>query len=130
MIDTLTKYEWMIMEALWQKQPMFLSEIMDGLKRTIPWKRTTYLTYLKRMCDKSFIGYEEIRGSRSYYPLVSREKCVQNESCQMITKMTDDSAKLFLTCMIQDSGLSQEAGDELKELIDTLASAMKEKEGQ
>jgi len=129
MLDALSRHEWMLMEALWKSHPLFLSEITDSLKYTLPWKRGTYLTYLKRMCDKGYISFEEIRGSRSYFPLVSREECVKSESRQIITKMTDDSARLFLTCMIQDSGLSEETGTELKNLIDTLASAMKKKEG-
>ena len=128
MPDTLSNYEWMLMEALWESNPLFLSDIITSLKHTLNWKRGTYLTYLKRMCDKGFIGFEEVRGSRSYYPLVSREECVKSESRQMITKMTDDSARLFLTCMIQDSGIGAEASAELKELIDTLTSAMKDKE--
>ena len=128
MLDALPQHEWILMEALWEKNPMFLSEIMDSLKSVLPWKRTTYLTYLKRMCDKGYVGYQEIRGSRSYFPLASREACVRSESHRMVTKMTGDSARLFLTCMVRDSGLSDEAGAELKELIDALASELKEKE--
>lgn len=125
MSDSLSRYEWVVMEALWENHPMFLSEIMDKLEATLPWKRGTYLTYLKRMCDKGYVGFDEIRGSRSYYPLVSRKKCVQDESWQMISKMTNDSAKLFLACMIKDSGLNEEDNNELKCLIKKLTAEMK-----
>jgi len=130
MHDALSKHEWMLMEVLWKRHPLFFSEIIDDLKHTLHWKRGTYLTYLKRMCDKGYLGFDEIRGSRSYFPLRSREECVKNESRLIITRMTYDSTKLFLTCMIQDSGLSEDAAAELKDLIDTLAPGMNGKEGE
>ena len=128
MLEALSRQEWVVMEALWNKSPMFLSEIMDSLNKTLPWKRGTYLTYMKRICDKGYVDFDEIRGSRSYYPLVSREKCVQNESQLMVSKMTNDSARLFLACMITDSGLSEESSKELKELIENLAMQAEKQE--
>ena len=129
MLDALPKHEWIVMEALWEDHPMFLSEIMDSLRHKLPWKRTTYLSYLKRMYEKGYVDFNEIRGNRSYFPRITRAECVQSESRHMITKMTDDSAKLFLTCMIQDSGLTEKEGAELKRLIDTLTAVTDEKEG-
>ena len=122
MREGLSRNEWILMEAFWDKQPMFLSDVMDVLKDDLHWSRNTYQTYLKRLCDKGYISYKEVRGSYSYYPLATRETCVQQESRQMITKMKSDSAKLFLACMVQDSGLDKESKDSLKQLIENLSA--------
>ncbi len=126
MRESLSKQEWVMMETLWQKSPLFLSDIMEAMATSVDWNRSSYLTYLKRMTDKGFIGYETIRGSRSYYPLVKREDCIENESNYILSKMTEDSTRLLLASMIQKSGLSEKDRDELQILIQKLGDNSEE----
>jgi BlaI family penicillinase repressor len=119
--ETLSRQEWVLMEALWQKSPMFLSEIMEATANSVDWNRSSYLTYLKRMADKGLISYTTVRGSRSYSPLMRREDCIESESNYILSKLTEDSARLLLACMIQKSGLTEKDRDELKELIEKLS---------
>ena len=125
MKESLSKHEWVIMETLWRGSPMFLSDIMAAMEKSVDWNRSSYLTYLKRMTDKGLIGYDTIRGSRSYYPLVKREDCIENESRYILSKMTEDSTRLLLASMIQKSGLSDKDRDELAELIEKLSDGSK-----
>ena len=127
MKESLSKQEWVMMETLWNNSPMFLSDIMKAMAKSVDWNRSSYLTYLKRMSDKGLIGYDTVRGSRSYYPLVKREESIENESSYILSKLTQDSTRLFLASMIQKSGLSEKDREELQELIIKLSSAKKEK---
>ena len=120
MKDALTKQEWIVMETLWKKHPLFLSEIMIDMQTSVKWRKSTFSTYLKKLCDNGYIGYKTISGNRAYYPLVEREECVSNESRYMLSKLTERSAKLFLTCLIKDSGLSKHDRADLQQLIDDL----------
>jgi len=120
MKDALTKQEWIVMETLWKKHPLFLSEIMTDMETAVNWRKSTFSTYLKKLCDNGYIGYKTISGNRAYYPLVEREECVSNESRYMLSKLTDRSAKLFLTCLIKDSELSENDRADLQQLIDKL----------
>jgi len=115
-----TKYEWLIMETLWKSSPMFLSEIMQDMKTVVNWKQTTFSTYLKKMCEAGFLGYKTISGFRQYYPLISRAECVKKESRSLREKLSDDSAMMFLACMIRESGLTEKEKRELKIMIDEL----------
>jgi BlaI family penicillinase repressor len=117
MKETLTRQEWVLMEALWQKNPLFLSQIMDATANAVDWNRSSYLTYLKRMTDKGIIGYTNISGNRCYAPLVRREDCIDSESSYILSKLTEDSTRLLLASMIQKSGLNEEDRDELQALI-------------
>lgn len=121
MKESLSKQEWIIMETLWQGSPMFLSDIMLAMARSVDWNRSSYLTYLKRMSDKGLIGYNTVRGSRSYFPLVGREDCIENESNYILSKLTENGTRLLLASMIQKSGLSNKDRDELQELIKKLS---------
>lgn len=128
MKESLSRQEWVMMETLWQKSPMFLSEIMDAMATAVDWNRSSYLTYLKRMSDKGFIGYKTVRGSRSYFPLLGREECIETETNYLLSKLTEDSARLLLASMIQKSGLSEKDRAELQELISRLSGAPEEEE--
>lgn len=120
MKEALTKQEWIIMETLWNRSPLFLSEIMEAMDKAVNWQKSTYSTYLRKMADNGYIGFNTVSGNRAYYPLANREECVLSESRYMMSKLTDSSKKLFLTCMIKESGLSGPERRELQNLIATL----------
>lgn len=126
MKQTLSKNEWILLEALWQRAPLYLSELMEAMQTSVDWNRSSYLTYLKRMTDQGLIGYETVRGSRRYLPLVRREACVEAESAAVLEKMTAPSAKLFLASMVERCGLSKEDQLELQSLIARLSQERKE----
>jgi BlaI family penicillinase repressor len=120
MKGSLTRQEWVMMEALWQKSPMFLADIMEATATSVDWNRSSYLTYLKRMTDKGLIAYDTVRGNRGYYPLIGREDCIDTETDYLLSRLTEDSTRLLLASMIQKSGLSGKDRDELQELIANL----------
>ena len=128
MKESLTKQEWIIMETLWNNSPLFLSEIMDAMQDKVNWTKSTYLTYLKKMAEKGYVGFKTIRGSSSYTPTVSREECMVRESRSLMSRMTEDSAMLFVTNMIRESSLTDEDREELKKLIEELGETQKQED--
>ncbi len=120
MKEALSRQEWVLMEALWQKNPLFLSQIMDVTANAVDWNKSSYLTYLKRMTEKGLIGYTNISGNRCYTPLVKREDCIDNESSYILSKLTEDGTRLLLASMIKKSGLNEEDRNELQALISKL----------
>jgi BlaI family penicillinase repressor len=129
MKETLSKHEWILMEALWNRRPMFLSEIMEATKSSVDWNSSSYSTYLKRMTDKGFITYRTVSGHRSYFPRIQREDCIETESKYILSKMTEDSKRLLLACMIEKSGLTDNDRAELQELITRLGSDVQKENG-
>jgi len=128
MKQTLSKNEWILLEALWQRAPLYLSELMEAMKTSVDWNRSSYLTYLKRMTDQELISYDTVRGSRRYLPLVNREDCAAAESAAVLEKMTAPSAKLFLASMVENCGLSREDQLELQSLIARLSQEQREED--
>ena len=122
MRETLSKNEWLIMEALWNRAPLYLSELMDAMKTSVDWNRSSYLTYLKRMTDQGLIGFVTVRGSRRYLPLLQRNECVETESEALMGRLSEQSARLLLVSMVQKSGLREPDRKALQELIERLGS--------
>ncbi len=119
--QTLTKPEWLMMEALWNHPPMFLSEIMDAMQNTVDWKSSSFMTYLKRLTESGYIGYQLVSGNRRYYPLRARGECVEEESSYILSKMTSDSARLLLASMVQKASIEAQEKEQLQSLISKLA---------
>lgn len=123
--QALTKPEWLMMEALWSHSPMFLSEIMEVMQNTVDWKSSSYMTYLKRLAESGYIGYKLVSGNRRYFPLRARKDCVEEESSYILSKMTDDSARLLLASMVQKTNLGDDEKEQLQKLIAQLSGEAK-----
>lgn len=117
---TLTKPEWAVMSALWEKSPLTMSGIIAQMGDSMDWKYNTYATYVKRLCGKGFIGYNVLGRDNFYYPAVQKEECIMAESRSLLEKISDRSAKALLVCMLKDVKLSEKDCDELSDLIEQL----------
>lgn len=122
MKDTLTYPEWMVMSALWGKEPQTLSGVINTMGDTMDWSYRTYASYLKKLCDKGLAGFEIKGRDKFYYALVEKAQCMRTESRSLIKKVSEKSAKELLVCMIEESGLSKEDHDDLRKLLDELAN--------
>lgn len=123
--ETLTRAEWLVMEVLWKKSPMFLSEIMEAMQNTVDWKNSSYMTYLKRLTDSGYLGFRSRSGNRCYFPIRARGECVEEESSYVLSKMSEDSARLLLVSMVQKADFGEEEKAQLTELIAKLTGGVK-----
>ena len=121
MKETLTKPEWAVMSALWKKSPLTISLIIESMGNQMDWKYNTYVTYVKRLCGKGFVGYHVNGRDNFYYPLVQKEQCILAESRSILDKLNDRSSKELLVCMIKESDLTPSDRDDLKKLLEELS---------
>ena len=120
MKETLTYPEWMVMSALWGKDPQTLSEVIEAMGDTMDWSYRTYASYLRKLSEKGFVGVEARGPDNFYYPLVGKDECIRAESRGLLRKVSEGSAKQLLVCMIEESGLTTKDHDELMKLLDEL----------
>ena len=123
MTETLTYSEWMVMNALWGKDPQPLSGVIEAMGETVDWSYRTYASYLKKLCDKGFVGFEAKGRDKFYYPRVPREDCIRAESRSLLKKVSARSKKDLLVCMIEESGLSSSDQADLRSLIEHLGDS-------
>ena len=118
MKNALTKSEWAVMTVLWEQPHQPISGIIHKLKGQTDWKYNTYVTYLKRMCEKGLVSFEQLGRDKFYYPLIDKSDCILAESETILDKMDERAAKEFLVCMIKGSSLNAKDREELKKLLD------------
>ena len=120
MQNTLTKAEWAVMSALWKKPHQTISGIIETAGDELDWKYNTYATYLKRMCDKGLVHYEQLGRDKFYYAAVDKSACILAESRSVLSKIDSHAAKEFVICMIKDGGLNAKDREDLRSLLDEL----------
>ncbi len=121
MKKSLTKAEWAVMSALWEKPNQTISGIIETMENAgLDWKYNTYATYLKRMTEKGLVRFKKLGRDKFYFPAVDKSACILAESRRVLEKIEHRAAKEFLVCMIRDGGLSAQDRAELRDLLDTL----------
>jgi BlaI family penicillinase repressor len=113
----LSKTEELIMELIWNKEKVFLKDLIDCFPDPKP-ATTTIATLLKRMQDKGFVGYNLFGNSRQYYPLVNKTDYFSKHVNGIIKNYFGDSALQFASFFTTTSNLSTSELEDLKKIID------------
>ncbi|MBV6879338.1 BlaI/MecI/CopY family transcriptional regulator [Epilithonimonas ginsengisoli] len=113
----LTETEMTLMEILWQREKVFMKDILEDYADPKP-ASTTIATLLKRMQNKDLVGYKLYGNSREYFPKVKKEDYFQGEMTSMIDRFFNSSVSQFASFFTSNSKLSQKQLKELREIID------------
>lgn len=107
-----------VMQAIWAcTPPVARTDIDEILKDTHPMALTTLLTLLTRLAEKGFIKIEKVSRSARYYPLVSKQEYLAEQSKRFLNKLCGGSLSTFATALC-DSGLTREELAELRDLLE------------
>ena len=125
MKETLTYAEWMVMSALWDEEPMPLAQVIEKMGGKMNWSYRTYATYLNKLYEKGFVGYNLLGRDKFYYAKTQRSDCIRAESKSLLDKVSEKGTKELLVCLIESSGLTKEDHEDLAELLKHLAEENK-----
>jgi len=113
----LTDSEEVIMEMLWEKEKLFMKEILESYPEPKP-ASTTVATLLKRMQNKDLVGYTLFGNSREYFPKVKKSEYFKEEMTSMIDRFFNSSVTQFASFFTSNTKLTQKQLKELREIID------------
>lgn len=120
MKDTLTPNEWIVMNALWEKSPLSLSEVIACIGDRADWNYKTYQSYILILEKKGMVSAEKRGRDKLYSPAISKAECVETEKKSLLGKLERDAVGMLIAGMVQDSDLSASSYRELKNLLDEL----------
>ncbi|KIC61917.1 BlaI/MecI/CopY family transcriptional regulator [Chryseobacterium taiwanense] len=113
----LTSTEKILMEILWEKEKVFMKEILESYPEPKP-APTTVATLLKRMQNKDLVGFTLYGNSREYYPKVAKSEYFKEEMTSMIDRFFNSSVSQFASFFTSNSKLTQKELKELRDIID------------
>ncbi len=104
----LSDAEWKILELLWKRGPMTLTEITYALEEETGWQRTTIVSFLKRMEAKDAVYHIEGERAKMFYPKVEQSETKLKETQSFLDKVYRGNVGLMLSNMIKQEALSEE----------------------
>lgn len=117
-IKKLPDTEFEVMQAIWACEvPVSRADIDVILQEKHPMALTTLLTLLTRLSDKGFIKIKKEGRSSRYYPLISQQEYLAQQSNRFLNKLCGGSLSVFASALC-DSGLTKEELAELRSLLE------------
>lgn len=109
--------EWLIMKAIWQNSPSTASSVIKHLEQETNWSPKTVQTLIGRLVKKGALGVKKDTTLNEYYPLVSREDCMREETKTFLQKVYDGSLKVLIANFVNNEALSSKEIEELKSIL-------------
>ncbi|MDB1969071.1 BlaI/MecI/CopY family transcriptional regulator [Clostridium tertium] len=110
--------EWEVMKIIWALGEATSSEIIEELKGKQPWKSTTVKSLISRLLNKDAISFEKLGKEYFYFPLVSEEECIKEESNSFIKKVFNGSLNEMILNFVKSDNLTKEDINDLRSLLD------------
>ncbi len=120
MNETLTPAEWIVMHALWEKSPMTLSETIAQIGDRANWNYKTFSAYMAILEKKGFLSADKRGRDKFYYPIVTKQECIDRESRSVVNKIEAGSVKLMVTSMVRAGNLPAEERRELLSMLEKM----------
>lgn len=110
--------EWLVMKVLWEESPLTTTKIIDRLKTETNWSPKTIHTLIGRLVKKEALGVNKDAPLYQYYPLVSQEDCMREETKSFLHKVYGGSFHLLLANFVNNENLSPQEIEKLRSLLD------------
>ena len=107
-----------VMEVLWEKGEITAGKIVKILKDQTGWNPNTTYTVIKKLIEKDAI--ERIEPGFICKVLVAKEEVRQYEAEELIGKLFDNSADVFLSAFLSGKKLTNEEINRLKQIVENL----------
>lgn len=107
-----------VMEVLWKEGEQTAGQMAKILKEQVGWNRNTTYTVIKKLIEKGAVKrYEPNFTCRA---AVTKECVRQGEAAELIDKLFDGSAELFLSAYVSGKKLSSDEIDGLRRIVEEL----------
>ena len=117
MKTNLSDSEWTLMNCLWEKHPMTITELTAALRPKTGWGKNTVITMLARLEAKGAVRCEQGDRAKRYYPLLAQKDAARAETESFLGKVYGGSLGLMMSAMAQRQELSSEEIAELREIL-------------
>ena len=107
-----------VMEALWNEGDMTAVQLIQAMKKQVGWSRTTTYTVIGKLIDKGAI--ERYGENFSCRAAITKEQVQQYEATELLDKLFNGSAELFMSALFSGKKLSQEEAERMKQLVERL----------
>lgn len=109
----LTNREEEIMDIFWEKESLYVKEIVDEMSDPKP-HYNTISTIVRGLEEKGYLGHEQFGNTHRYHAIISREEFSRNTIKKIVGKYFNKSYSSVVSMFVEEEKISIE---EIKELI-------------
>jgi predicted transcriptional regulator len=113
----LTEAEWIIIKAVWLKEPCTAPEVQQRLQTKTKWTYSTVRTLMDRMVAKSLLLAEKARKLTMYRSGVTREQAQRSELLYALKHAFNGALTPMVQCLLDTGDLTSKELAELEELL-------------
>ena len=103
---------------MWKEGDLTAGQLAKILKTQTGWNPNTTYTVIGKLIDKGAI--ERIDPGFSCRALITKDQVQQYEATELIDKLFDGSAEVFLSAFLSSKELSKDEIERLKQLVEEL----------
>ncbi len=107
-----------VMEVLWERGDLTAGQLAKIMKEKIGWNRNTTYTIIKKLVEKGVV--ERYEPSYTCKALITKEQIQQQEATEVVHKLFDGSADVFLSAFLSGKTLTADEIERLKQIVDNL----------
>lgn len=110
--------EWIVMNLIWQSQPIDASQVVERLAEANGWSAATVKTMLHRLVKKGALSHEADGKKYIYRSSVRRHDCIRKASRSFLDRVFAGQAAPALLHLVKTSKLSADEVAQLRTLLD------------
>lgn len=119
MLPKISDAEWEVIKIIWSNPKITSSEIIDKINYKSEWKPSTIKSLINRLLNKKAISFEKKSKEYYYYPLVSEDECVKEESKSFLNRVFNGSINLMFVNFVKSEKLSEEEINKLRDILNS-----------
>ncbi len=110
--------EWIIMNLVWESQPVDARHVIDQLAEDNHWSAATVKTMLHRLVKKGALSHRAEGKRYLYHAKVRRQGCVRQASRSFLDRVFGGQAAPALLHFVKNSQLTPDEVAQLRDLLD------------
>ena len=114
---TLTEAELRIMNALWQKGPGAVQQVLDWLPEKPALAYNSVLTTVRILERKGYVGHIKDGRAHVYQALVGQQEASRSEIRHLVSRFFQNSPELLVSNLIADDQLNPKQLARLRKMI-------------
>jgi predicted transcriptional regulator len=117
-----------IMEIIWDREEVSVSEVRDVLQERRDVARNTVQTMIVRIEQKGWIDHRSIGRTFVYKAIQPRTTTLRQRLQDLMSTAGRGSAEALVTAMLEDVSLTKDAADRIRDMIDEAEQRTKRKQ--
>jgi predicted transcriptional regulator len=115
--NELTKAEWTLIKAVWEREPCTAPEVQDQVQKETGWAYSTVRTQMDRMVTKGLLQSEKVRNATVYRSAITREQAQRGEALYALKQAFNGALTPMVQCLIESRTVTASELAELEALI-------------